>query len=307
MPAAVSIGLPTHERGAQLDVAVASALAQTHHDLELVISDNASSDDPPARCAAWAARDPRVRVMRHAENLGPTANFNGLFATLDAPFVVMLADDDHLDADYVERCLEALDADPGLVAVAGTARYVRGSTAVKDGPATQLGQLTARERVLAYFTRPDDGPFYGVVRREALRAAAPMPNVLANDWLHVGRLAALGRIAMLETTHVTRELGGTSATIEGILETFGASTAGARVPHLVMAWNVLADVGWRAPAHAGHRAIAPRCALGVIDWPSLAWHLTAPTMLGLARRPRGRPVARAYDRVTKALGAGRQP
>jgi len=312
VPARVSIGLPTYNRGPQLDLAVASALAQTHREIELVISDNASTDDTPERCAAWAQRDPRVRVIRHAENRGPTENFNGLFATLEGPFVLMLADDDRLDADYVATCLAELQRDPGLSVAAGTARYVRGREPVRGGKVTDLQQATAGERVLAYFASADE-PFYGVVRREALRAAAPMPNVLANDWLHVGRLAATGRVSMLESTHVTRELGGTSATIEGILAAFGAGTLGARVPHLVMAWAVLADVGWRAPAHARigspvQRALlAPRCALGVIDWRSLAWHLTAPAALGLARRPRGRGVAHAYDRLTKALGAGRQP
>lgn len=311
MPApTVSIGLPTYARGPQLDVAVASALAQTHPAVTVLISDNASLDDTPQRCAAWGARDQRVRAVRHPENVGPTANFNSLFAALDGDYALLLSDDDHLEPEYVATCVARLEADPELVAVAGTARYVREGADVREGPATQLPQDTARERVLAYFSAADDGPFYAVVRRSALRAAGPMPNVLANDWLHVGRLAASGRIAMVGTTHVVRELDGTSASVEGILAAFGAGTAGARVPHLVMAWHVLADVGWRAPVHAtlGGRAerlaVGVRCAVGVIDWASLAWHLTAPTMRGLARRPRGRPVAGAYDRFTRALGAG---
>lgn len=311
MPApTVSIGLPTYARGPQLDVAVTSALGQTHPAVTVLISDNASPDDTPERCAAWAERDPRVRAVRHPENVGPTANFNSLFAALDGDYALLLSDDDRLEPEYVATCVARLAADPGLVAVAGTARYVRDGQGIHEGPATQLPQATARERVFAYFGSADDGPFYAVVRRSALRAAGPMPNVLANDWLHVGRLASCGRIAMVDTTHVVRELDGTSASVEGILATFGASTAGARVPHLVMAWNVLADVGWRAPVHAavGGRAsrlaVGARCGVGVIDWTSLAWHLTAPTMLGLARRPRGRPIAAAYDRFTRALGAG---
>ena len=312
MPApTVSIGVPTFERGEQLDVAVASALAQTHAALTVLISDNASGDDTAERCAAWARVDSRVSVVRHAENLGPTANFNGIFARLDGPFTLLLSDDDHLEPEYVARCVDALSRDPGLIAVAGTARYVRASEPVREGRATQLPQASARERILAYYRAPDDGPFYGVVRSEALRAAGPMPNVLANDWLHVGRLAAVGRIAMLDTTHLVRELGGTSASVDGILKTFGARSFGARIPHLLMAWAVFADVGWRAPAHAAvggtvsRLAVATSCALGVIDWPSLAWHLTAPTMHGLNRRPRGRPIAGAYDRLTRVLGASR--
>lgn len=312
MPApTVSIGVPTYARGRQLDVAVASALAQTHAALSVLISDNASPDDTAQRCATWERRDERVRVQRHSRNLGPTANFNSLFAALDGDYALLLSDDDHLGPEYVASCVARLAADPGLVAVAGTARYVREGVEIREGPMTQLPQATASERVLAYYRAADDGPFYAVVRRSALRAAGPMPNVLANDWLHVGRLAACGRVAMIDTTHVVRELGGTSASVEGILAMFGMSSAGARVPHLVMAWHVLADVGWRAPVHAaiGGRVarlvVGARCGVGVIDWTSLAWHLTAPTMLRLARRPRGRPVAAAYGRFTRALGAGR--
>jgi hypothetical protein len=306
----ISIGVPTYNRGALLDRAVASALAQTVEDLEVVISDNASSDDTQQRCADWAARDPRVRVVRRAINLGPTENFNSLFTGFRGRFVMLLSDDDWLDPDYVATCLARLQAEPQLAVVAGTARYVRGEVFVREGAATQLPQTTARERVLAYYRAADDGPFYGLMRREALHAAVPMPNVLANDWLHVGRLATQGAIAMVDTVHIHRELGGTSASIEGILQTFGASTLGARAPHLVMARHVFADVGWRGAAHttlggrATRLAIAARCAPGVINWPSLAWHLTAPTMLRLHRRPRGRPLARAYERITKALGAG---
>lgn len=306
----VSIGVPTHARGRQLDEAIASALAQTHPAITVLISDNASPDDTPERCARWVERDPRVRVQRHPENLGPTANFNSLFAALDGDYTLLLSDDDHLEPEYVADCVARLEADPGLVAVAGTARYVRDGAAVREGPATQLPQTTARERVLAYFGGADDGPFYAVVRRSVLHAAGPMPNVLANDWLHVARLAAAGRIAMVDTSHVVRELDGTSASVEGILEAFGTGTGGARIPHLVMAAHVFADVGWRAPVHAAiggpvvRLDVAARCAIGVIDWASLAWHLTAPTMVGLARRPRGRPIATAYDRLTRALGAG---
>jgi len=309
----VSIGVPTFNRGETLDRAVASALAQTMSDLEVVISDNASTDDTAQRCAAWARRDGRVRVVRHPRNVGPTENFNSLFAGCRGRFIMMLADDDWLEPDYVATCLGRLRAEPRLVAVAGTARYVRGETFVRDGASTQVPGATARQRVLRYYRHADDGPFYGLMRREVVRAAAPMPNVLANDWLHVGRVAAQGEIAMVDATHIHRELDGTSASIAGILATFGSRSLGARVPHLVMAYNVFADIAWRGGAHAalGGRlarlAVALCAAPCVINWPSLAWHLTAPTMLGLHRRPRGRPLARAYERFTRALGAGRQP
>lgn len=309
----VSIGVPTYNRGPLLDRAVASALAQTVTELEVVISDNASSDDTAERCARWAAADPRVRVVRQATNIGPTANFNSLFSGCRGEFVMVLSDDDHLDPDYVETCLTELQADPSLVCVAGTARYVRGDQAVRDGAAVTIDAGSPAGRVRQYFRAASDGPFYGLTRREVVAATGPMPNVLANDWLRIGRIAAQGRIAMTDATHLHRELDGTSASVGAILETFGRSGAAARIPHLVMAWHVFADIGWRASAYAGlggapqRLGTALRAAPGVINWPSLAWHLTAPTIERLRGWPPTRWIARAYDRLTRALGAGQQP
>jgi hypothetical protein len=308
----VSIGLPTHERAATLERAIASALGQTHTDLELVISDNASGDDTPALCRAAAERDPRVRVVRHPENLGPTANFNSLFAALQGTYAMVLADDDHLDPDYVERCLAALQADPSLAVVCGLARYERDGAFSHDGHAVDLLDADPAARVRSYFSAPGDGPFYGLCRADALRAAAPMPNVLANDWLMVARMAMAGKVRTLTTTRIHRALGGTSADIAGILHAFDAPSFQARVPHLVMAGHAFADIGWRASAYSGlapraRWALAVRSAPGVIDWPSFAWHLTAPTAARLGRRPRSRWIWRAYDRITRALGAGQQP
>lgn len=312
-PPLVSIGIPTYNRGALLDRAVASALAQTVGDLEVVISDNASADDTAERCRTWAERDPRVRVVRHPENLGPTANFNSLFTGCRGTYVLMLSDDDYLDADYVETCVRALEADPGLVAVAGTAHYVRNGVFTHEGDAINLPQDSPSARVRAYFRNGGDGPFYGVVRREIVERAAPMPNLLANDWLHVGRVAAQGRIAMTATTHVNRERDGTSATTENILQTFGLKTWRARIPHLLMAWYVFGDITRRGHVYATLGGtprrvwVALRAAPGVINWTSLAWYMTAPTFLGLERWRATRWIARGYDRVTRALGAGRQP
>ena len=50
-------------------------LAQTHDNLELIISDNASTDGTRAICEAYAERDPRVRYVREAEGRGAAYNF----------------------------------------------------------------------------------------------------------------------------------------------------------------------------------------------------------------------------------------
>jgi hypothetical protein len=149
------------------------------------------------------------------------------------------------------------------------------------------------------------------MRGEALGRAAPMRNELGNDWFHLAAVAFQGKIATLPGPPIHRDAGGTSATLAGIVTIFGGDARlKARVPHLFMAASAFAEIGWRARVYEslgrlGRLVLAARAAPLVIDWRSVAWHLVAPTFARLARRPRGRLVARAFERATRALGAGR--
>jgi glycosyltransferase involved in cell wall biosynthesis len=58
--------LPVRDGAATLDAALDSVLGQTLPALEVVAVDDGSGDDSAARLAAWAGRDPRVRVLRRA-------------------------------------------------------------------------------------------------------------------------------------------------------------------------------------------------------------------------------------------------
>jgi glycosyltransferase involved in cell wall biosynthesis len=310
----VSIGLPTFNRANLLDRAIRSALEQTWTDLELVISDNASTDATEDLCRSWAARDDRVIYRRRERNLGPTANFNGLFEECSRrEFAMLLSDDDWLDRDYVARCRAELVARPDHALVAGTPYYERAGRVVYEGLALQLQDEDPADRVVRYYTAVvDNGTFYGLMRGAALAAAAPMANVVANDWHLTARVVSLGKVLTLTDTHVHMELGGTSASIADNLRVIGGDPFEARMPHLFNAARVFTDVVagsdvFREIPLTRRVVVGVRSGLGVIDWPSLAWHVTEPTARRLGRRPRGRWVWRFYDRLTRMLGAGRTP
>ena len=305
----VSIGVPTFNRERTLERTLRSALQQTYGRIELVISDNASTDGTGRLCRAVAASDPRVRYLRQATNIGPTENFNTLFRECRGDYVMMLADDDWLDAGYVSACVELLEREPGTALAAGRPGYYRGDEFAGDGALHEHCQPSAGARVLDYLATVDDnGVFYGVMRRGVLDRVQPLPNVLGNDWLHVARVAALGKIRMLDTVHVNRELDGTSASVESILEMFQTHRWQARVPQLVIAWHLLHDIGLDHPAYrglgrAGRLLVAVAGAAVSIRWRHLAWHVITPSIVAVCRRPRGRPLARLYFRLTRVLGA----
>ena len=72
----VSVVVPMHDNGATIERALGAALGQTLAPREVIVVDDASGDDGPARVAAVAARDPRVRLERLGSNLGPSAARN---------------------------------------------------------------------------------------------------------------------------------------------------------------------------------------------------------------------------------------
>ena len=66
----LTIGVPVFNGAAYLEAAVESVLEQSFGDFEMIISDNASTDDTGAICRALVARDTRVTYRRNAENVG---------------------------------------------------------------------------------------------------------------------------------------------------------------------------------------------------------------------------------------------
>ena len=72
----LSIGLPVHNGANFLAETLRSIASQTFTDFELIIADNASTDATASICLEFARLDPRVRYVRHPENVGAAANFN---------------------------------------------------------------------------------------------------------------------------------------------------------------------------------------------------------------------------------------
>jgi glycosyltransferase involved in cell wall biosynthesis len=311
----VSIGLPTYNRREGLARAIESVLAQTHRELELTISDNASTDGTEELCRRTAARDPRVRYVRHATNRGSTENFNSLFGTLRGDYVMVLGDDDWIDPGYVAACLEVLEAEPDVAVVVGRSRYYRpdgGYDGELTRPPEVLDDSPAR-RVRAYYAlEPKPETFYGLTRGRALAAAAPMRNVLYNDGIFAATLVLTGKVRAVPEVAIHRSRGGTSVDWTTLLRTLGKSPAQARFPQLVIAWHVFSDTAWRKPAYRSlplveRVRLATACAWTTFSWRGLAFHLLGPTIERLGSRRGMRWMSAALARTRRRWGTGQSP
>ena len=252
----ISVGLPTFNRAGSLERAIESVLAQDYANIELVISDNASSDDTQALCADCCGRDKRIKYIHQAVNRGAHANFLTVLNESHGEYFMWLGDDDWLHKSYISRCSEKLIARHDMSLVCGIAKYYDGDRLAFNGVRIDLLQDSPTERVLAFYRQvSDNGTFYGIVRRELL-LANPMQKSLGSDWRLIAALALKGKILTLEDVIVLRSRDGVSANLKALAVDSGLSKREAEMPYQRIATDAFRDIAFASPTFAELGALA---------------------------------------------------
>lgn len=112
----VTVILTVFNAASTIDYALGSLLAQSHTNLEIIAVDDRSTDDTLARLRAVAARDPRVRVVVNAQNLGTYVSKTRALAEATGAYWVCHDGDDWAHPRRIERHVAAMEAYPELVA-----------------------------------------------------------------------------------------------------------------------------------------------------------------------------------------------
>lgn len=113
----ISIVLPVHNGARYLASAIESCLAQTWRNLELIVVDDASTDETPGIAADYAALDPRVRVITHSKNVRLPEALNSGFGVASGAFFTWTSDDNRYRPEALAVMHDYLAAHPevGLV------------------------------------------------------------------------------------------------------------------------------------------------------------------------------------------------
>lgn len=118
----VSIVMATYNRAHLLGRGITALRQQTFTDWELIVTDDASTDNTPDVVGEWAQREPRIVSLRNEKNLGASKNYNKGFRVARGEYIAMLDDDDvWCRDDKLERQVAFLDSHPEHVGVGGGA------------------------------------------------------------------------------------------------------------------------------------------------------------------------------------------
>jgi glycosyltransferase involved in cell wall biosynthesis len=123
----IQVYIPVYNDIAFLPDAIASVLAQRDVDVEIVVSDNASTDGTSEWLAKLAATEPRLVVHRNGQNVGMMANLNRFRDLITSEFYMLLCSDDRLGSpDALSSALRVMREAPDVVSVYADMVYIDG-------------------------------------------------------------------------------------------------------------------------------------------------------------------------------------
>jgi glycosyltransferase involved in cell wall biosynthesis len=192
----VTVGLPTYNGARYLEATLESLLAQDLDDVEIVISDNGSTDATEQICREFAVRSRSLRYERAPQNRGAAWNYNRVLGMASAPYFKWAADDDVCEPTFLRRCVEVLEAAPRAVVAFPQTRLI-------DGDGREIGPLDDVDldlrgadpidrlaRLLRH--RLEWHPVFGVIRTDVLRDTRGIGAFVLADVAVLAELALRG-------------------------------------------------------------------------------------------------------------------
>lgn len=188
----ISVCIPTYNSARFLDAAIESALRQRYEDFELIVCDNASTDETPALCARHS--DSRLRYHRFETLVNQGGNWNRCVSLAQGDYVALLHADDEYLPDFVAARVEVLDRHPevglafGAVEVIDEQGRVTGAQSFADHDIVAAAPEFYGELLMGCVISPASP----VVRRSCYASVGPFDErrLWAIDWDMWLRLAA---------------------------------------------------------------------------------------------------------------------
>ena len=190
--------------------ALDSLLAQTVTDLELIISDNASTDGTPALCREYVRRDPRVRYVRQPVNIGAPRNWNAVVHEARGTFFKWASANDTCAPTMLERCVARMQTDPGIVLCQGLTQLVdedERPIQVYGGDASFDDERPSDRYARVAKQMEMNNAQSGVIRLDVLRRTGLDRLYPSGDMALMAELALYGKFVVLPEVLLTRRQG----------------------------------------------------------------------------------------------------
>ncbi|MGI4880472.1 MAG: glycosyltransferase family 2 protein [Janthinobacterium lividum] len=196
----ISIGVPVYNGGPQIARALDALLEQDFADFEIVISDNASTDETESVARRYAAADKRIRYYRQPTNIGALRNFAFVLEMAAGDYFMWAAADDLRSKNFLRVNYNFLVVNPKYSASISKTSFEGGSGFPDEVGDNLLDDVSLDRRIIRFLSAPHaNSGFYSLFRRAPLIAAMnPIEWYFGFDWTIMMRVATTGPMARLE-------------------------------------------------------------------------------------------------------------
>ncbi|MEX0686554.1 MAG: glycosyltransferase family 2 protein [Balneolales bacterium] len=147
----VTIGLSTYNRSdSYLRYALDSAVSQTWPNLEIIVSDNCSSDNTEEVVNSYS--DPKIKYFRQERNIGAPDNFNFCVNQARGKYFLLLHDDDVIDSDFIETCMQALNDNKETGIIRSGTRIVDSKGVIQSIKPNYMKGQSSSDFLLSWFS-----------------------------------------------------------------------------------------------------------------------------------------------------------
>lgn len=204
----VSIGMPVYNGERFIAQALDSLLAQEYQNIELIISDNASTDRTAEICQQYLRRDRRIQYYQNETNLGSIANFNRVLGLSSGEYFMWAAYDDVWLPTFVSSAVQLLSNAPDatLASCISAAIDENGNVLGIAPRFSHLAGSTVFDCLTRYLLQNEIWGkaclIYSLMRREQILAIGGLRIWGKTDWgldAHVVfRLLTIGRVVLTD-------------------------------------------------------------------------------------------------------------
>jgi glycosyltransferase involved in cell wall biosynthesis len=216
----VSIGMPVYNGGLFLHNTLDSLLSQTFKNFELIISDNASTDNTEKICQEYVKKDKRVSYFKQSHHIGALPNFHFVLDKANNEFFMWNAADDLRDKEFLEKMVKILVVDKKLVGSMSKAEFyndiekgIKKTTNEKSVNNFLLkfryflkpGELFSLEgsydkKVKSFLKKSKTWLFYGLFRTEELRKSWVNDELIGIGVIVIVNILKYGNIRIVDET-----------------------------------------------------------------------------------------------------------
>jgi glycosyltransferase involved in cell wall biosynthesis len=193
--------MPVFNGGEHLVPALECILSQDLDDLEIIVSDNGSTDGTPEIIETYVKRDTRIRAFQHPKNIGAALNWRFVALQARGRYFKWASANDLFEPSLIGRCVGFLDTHPDYALCHSRTGFIDdrnqhgpifdGDFAVVDeDPTARFQKVVAELRLCTPLQ-------CGVVRTDVIRRYGYLGNYQGSDMVLVALIALAGKIALL--------------------------------------------------------------------------------------------------------------